>query len=72
VSIGQDEDTKAFDGVILYLGERTKTGIPPHWVRRLRIAFDAGMERGQEKRGCCSENPGANAGCCPDSVGRDA
>lgn len=53
--VGQEEDTAAFEelyaryrdeyGTLILLADEEKRG--------LRFAFDAGMKRGLEKRGCC-------------------
>lgn len=69
-TVGQEQDDAAFEELLVRLAEHTKTGFPPHWCRRLRVAFDAGM-RHQEKRGCCqSEDDVRDA--ARDSQERDA
>jgi hypothetical protein len=82
MSIGQDEDDRAFEEMMSGKCWKPKSGADLQFTMEqmakmnprlaLGYAWAAGMERGLSKRGCCSENPGANPGCCPDSVGRDA
>lgn len=65
MSVGQDEDDKAFEewaegwlrnttGYTGKLGPAIERY--PNWTRELRVAFDAGMKRGLEKRGCCHQH----------------
>lgn len=63
-TVGNEEDRRAFEQWCHRYGYR---GREPSGFRlldrigELRRAFDAGMERGMEKRGCCNGGEDANA-----------
>ncbi len=85
MTIGQDEDTKAFEEMLteahtevkrLYKEAKEEHGVADKRTSHLRLvplfmcivegvlrfAFGAGMQRGEEKRGCCHEHdPGTVA-----------
>ncbi len=54
-TIGQREDGKAFEEMLRrdWIDAEKLTSVERGW---LRYAYDAGMKRREEKRGCCEGN----------------
>lgn len=62
-TVGQEEDDRAFEEMLEawalqeYGTEQYMIHLSPSKLQDMRLAFDAGMQRGEEKRGCCETKP---------------